>query len=138
MQGLWWNDVLAGMTLRLYVKFALGLVLLLCTVDAEAQRDRSQSSKRQRKVQVQKKQERAKAENAAFKAGRKQHWKAQDGATRKRWRKQRRAARRMRNGGGPDAWYKGIFQSKHPIPWPKRAANKVGNLFKRKRNRRSY
>ncbi len=96
MQGLWWNDVLAGMTLRLYVKFALGLVLLLCTVDAEAQRDRSQSSKRQRKVQVQKKQERAKAENAAFKAGRKQHWKAQDGATRKRWRKQRRAAKRMR------------------------------------------
>ena len=126
------------MTLRLYVKFALGLVLLLCTVDAKAQRDRSQSSKRQRKVQVQKKQERAKAENAAFKAGRKQHWKAQDGATRKRWRKQRRAAKRMRKGGGPDAWYKGIFQSKHPIPWPKRAANKVGNLFKRKRNRRSY
>ena len=75
-----------------------------------------QSAKYQRKVQVQKKQERAKAEKAAFKAGRKQHWKAQDGATRKRWRKQRRAAKRMRRGGGPESWYKGIFQSKHPIP----------------------
>lgn len=123
----------------LAVRWGLLMGLMLAgIVVCSAQRDRTQSAKYQRKVQVQKKQERAKAEKAAFKAGRKQHWKAQDGATRKRWRKQRRAAKRMRRGGGPESWYRGIFQSKHPIPWPKRAMNKVGNLFKRKHKRRQY
>jgi hypothetical protein len=119
----------------------LGLLVLLVFFAATlglTQQDRTQSAKYQRKVQMKLKQQREKEQNDAFRNGRKAHWKAQDRSTRKRWRKQRRAAKRMRKGGGPDSWYRGIFQSKHPIPWPKRAANKVGNLFKRKRQRRSY
>ena len=99
----------------------------------EAQRDRSQNPKRQRKAQMLMKQEREKKQNDAFRNGRKAHWKAQDRSTRKRWRAQRRAAKRMSRGGGPESWHSGIFKSRHPIPWTKRAANKIGNLFKSKR-----
>lgn len=119
----------------------LGLVmgmLFIVVVAGHGQRDRSQSAQYQRKVQMKLQKEREKEQNTAFRNGRKAHWKAQDRSTRKRWRAQRRAAKRMRRGGGPDNWYKGLFKSGRPIPWTKRAANKVGNLFKRKRQRRSY
>jgi len=114
------------------------LVLLTADMTAEAQRDRSQDPARQRKAQIKRQKERNDQKEAAFRQGRKDHWKAQDRSTRKRWRAQRRAAKRMRRGGGPDSWYKGLFRSGKPIPWTRRAANKVGNLFKRKRQRRSY
>ena len=114
------------------------LVLLTADVTAEAQRDRSQDPARQRKAQIKRQKERNDQKEAAFRQGRKDHWKAQDRSTRKRWRAQRRAAKRMRRGGGPDSWYQGMFRSGKPIPWTRRAANKVGNLFKRKRQRRSY
>ncbi|MCH1575313.1 MAG: hypothetical protein L7S67_03495 [Flavobacteriales bacterium] len=113
-------------------------LLLTFVATGQAQRDRTQSAKYQRKVQMKLKKERDKEQAQAFRNGRKTHWKAQDRSTRKRWRAQRRAAKRMRRGGGPDSWYKGLFKSGRPIPWTKRAANKVGNLFKRKRQRRSY
>lgn len=121
--------------------FRLGVLtglLLALAANCEAQRDRTQSAKYQRKVQMKLQKERDKEQAQAFRNGRKTHWKAQDRSTRKRWRAQRRAAKRMRRGGGPDSWYKGLFKSGRPIPWTKRAANKVGNLFKRKRKRRHY
>jgi len=114
------------------------LAFLLSGTTVDAQRERSQNPARQRKAQLKMKQEREKQNEALFREGRKAHWKSQDRSTRKRWRAQRRAAKRMRRGGGPDSWYKGMFRSGKPIPWTRRAANKVGNLFKRKRQRRSY
>lgn len=122
----------------LWKRWSVVCFCLLTVWTAQAQRDRSQNPKRQRKVQIKLQKEREQKENAAFKAGRKAHWKAQDRATRKRWRAQRRASKRMRRGGGPDSWYHGMFRSGKPIPWTRRAANKVGGLFKRKRQRRSY
>ncbi len=106
--------------------------------EAQAQRERSQNPKRQRQEQIKMQREREKKNESLFREGRKAHWKSQDRSTRKRWRAQRRAAKRMRRGGGPDSWYKGLFRSGRPVPWTRRAANKVGNLFKRKRQRRSY
>ena len=114
------------------------LVFLLSGTTVDAQRDRSQDPARQRKAQIKRQKERNDQKEAAFRQGRKDHWKAQDRSTRKRWRAQRRAAKRMRRGGGPDSWYQRMFRSGKPIPWTRRAANKVGNLFKRKRQRRSY
>ena len=111
---------------------------LLSPMEAHAQRERSQDPARQRKAQLKMKRDREKQNEVLFREGRKAHWKAQDKSTRKRWRAQRRAAKRMRRGGGPDSWYQGMFRSGKPIPWTRRAANKVGNLFKRKRKRRSY
>jgi hypothetical protein len=134
----WWNDVLTHMILRLALGWALTSIMLMGALQMEAQRDRSQNPKRQRKAQMQMKQEREKKQNDAFRNGRKAHWKAQDRSTRKRWRAQRRAAKRMSRGGGPESWHSGIFKSRHPIPWTKRAANKIGNLFKSKRKRRVY
>ena len=124
-------------TLSLRWGLLMGLLLAL-TSGCDAQRDRTQSAKYQRKVQMKLQKERQKEQDQAFRNGRKTHWKAQDRSTRKRWRAQRRAAKRMRRGGGPDSWYRGLFKSGRPIPWTKRAANKVGNLFKRKRKRRQY
>lgn len=106
--------------------------------EAFAQRERSQNPKRQRQEQIKMQREREKKNESLFREGRKAHWKSQDRSTRKRWRAQRRAAKRMRRGGGPDSWYEGMFRSGKPIPWTRRAANKVGSLFKRKRQRRSY
>lgn len=126
------------MTVRRILRWLPLLALLTADVTAEAQRDRSQDPARQRKAQIKRQKERNDQKEAAFRQGRKDHWKAQDRSTRKRWRAQRRAAKRMRRGGGPDSWYKGMFRSGKPIPWTRRAANKVGNLFKRKRQRRSY
>ena len=126
------------MTVRRILRWLPLLVLLTADVTAEAQRDRSQDPARQRKAQIKRQKERNDQKEAAFRQGRKDHWKAQDRSTRKRWRAQRRAAKRMRRGGGPDSWYQGMFRSGKPIPWTRRAANKVGNLFKRKRQRRSY
>lgn len=126
------------MTVRRILRWLPLLVLLTADVTAEAQRDRSQDPARQRKAQIKRQKERNDQKEAAFRQGRKDHWKAQDRSTRKRWRAQRRAAKRMRRGGGPDSWYQGMFRSGKPIPWTRRAANKVGNLFKRKRKRRSY
>jgi len=126
------------MNLRMAFGWALTCVLCVNTLQMEAQRERSQSPKRQRKAQMKMKQERAKKQDNAFREGRKAHWKAQDGATRKRMRSQRRAAKRMRRGGGPDSWYVGLFKSRHPVPWTQRASTKIGNLFKRKRKRRVY
>jgi hypothetical protein len=126
------------MTVRRILRWLPLLVLLTADVTAEAQRDRSQDPARQRKAQIKRQRERNDQKEAAFRQGRKDHWKAQDRSTRKRWRAQRRAAKRMRRGGGPDSWYQGMFRSGKPIPWTRRAANKVGNLFKRKRKRRSY
>ncbi|MGB0172132.1 MAG: hypothetical protein ACPF8Y_09145 [Flavobacteriales bacterium] len=126
------------MTVRRILRWLPLLVLLTADVTAEAQRDRSQNPARQRKAQIKRQKERNDQKEAAFRQGRKDHWKAQDRSTRKRWRAQRRAAKRMRRGGGPDSWYQGMFRSGKPIPWTRRAANKVGNLFKRKRKRRSY
>ena len=126
------------MTVRRILRWLPLLVLLTADVTAEAQRDRSQNPARQRKAQIKRQKERNDQKEAAFRQGRKDHWKAQDRSTRKRWRAQRRAAKRMRRGGGPDSWYQGMFRSGKPIPWTRRAANKVGNLFKRKRQRRSY
>ena len=126
------------MTVRRILRWLPLLVLLTADVTAEAQRDRSQDPARQRKAQIKRQKERNDQKEAAFRQGRKDHWKAQDRSTRKRWRAQRRAAKRMRRGGGPDSWYKGMFRSGKPIPWTRRAANNVGNLFKRKRKRRSY
>lgn len=114
------------------------LAFLLSGTTVDAQRDRSQDPARQRKAQLKMKQEREKKNEGLFREGQKAHWKAQDGTTRKRWRARRRAAKRMRRGGSPDSWFKGMFLSRKPIPWTRRAANKVGNLFKRKRQRRSY
>ena len=114
------------------------LAFLLSGMTVDAQRDRSQDPARQRKAQIKRQKERNDQKEAAFRQGRKDHWKAQDRSTRKRWRAQRRAAKRMRRGGGPDSWYQRMFRSGKPIPWTRRAANKVGNLFKRKRQRRSY
>ena len=114
------------------------LVFLLSGTTVDAQRDRSQDPARQRKAQIKRQKERNDQKEAAFRQGRKDHWKKQDKSTRKRWRSQRRAAKRMRRGGGPESWYQGLFRSGKPIPWTRRAANKVGNLFKRKRQRRSY
>lgn len=110
----------------------------MAPMDACGQRERGQNPARQRKAQLKMKRDREKQNEALFREGRKSHWKAQDRSTRKRWRAQRRAARRMRRGGGPDSWYQGLFRSGKPIPWTRRTANKVGNLFKRKRNRRQY
>ena len=124
------------MTVRRILRWLPLLVLLTADVTAEAQRDRSQNPARQRKAQIKRQKERNDQKEAAFRQGRKDHWKAQDRSTRKRWRAQRRAAKRMRRGGGPDSWYQGMFRSGKPIPWTRRAANKVGNLFKRKRKRR--
>ena len=126
------------MTVRRILRWLPLLVLLTADVTAEGQRDRSQDPARQRKAQIKRQKERNDQKEAAFRQGRKDHWKAQDRSTRKRWRAQRRAAKRMRRGGGPDSWYQGMFRSGKPIPWTRRAANKVGNLFKRKRKRRSY
>ena len=126
------------MTVRRILRWLPLLVLLTADLTAEAQRDRSQDPARQRKAQIKRQKERNDQKEAAFRQGRKDHWKAQDRSTRKRWRAQRRAAKRMRRGGGPDSWYQGMFRSGKPIPWTRRAANKVGNLFKRKRKRRSY
>ena len=126
------------MTVRRILRWLPLLVLLTADVTAEAQRDRSQNPARQRKAQIKRQKERNDQKEAAFRQGRKDHWKAQDRSTRKRWRAQRRAAKRMRRGGGPDSWYQGMFRSCKPIPWTRRAANKVGNLFKRKHKRRSY
>jgi hypothetical protein len=126
------------MTVRRILRWLPLLVLLTADVTAEAQRDRSQDPARQRKAQIKRQKERNDQKEAAFRQGRKDHWKAQDRSTRKRWRAQRRAAKRMRRGGGPESWYQGMFRSGKPIPWTRRAANKVGNLFKRKRQRRSY
>ena len=106
--------------------------------EALAQRERSQNPNRQRQEQIKMQPEREKKNESLFREGRKAHWKSQDRSTRKRWRAQRRAAKRMRRGGGPDSWYKGMFQSGRPIPWTRRAANKVGNLFTRNKKRRSY
>ena len=106
--------------------------------EAQAQRERSQNPNRQRQEQIKMQREREKKNESLFREGRKAHWKSQDRSTRKRWRAQRRAAKRMRRGGGPDSWYKGMFRSGRPIPWTRRAANKVGNLFKRNKKRRSY
>lgn len=119
---------------------AVWLTLLFASMgwEAQAQRERSQNPKRQRQEQIKMQREREKKNESLFREGRKAHWKAQDRSTRKRWRAQRRAAKRMRRGGGPDSWYKGMFKSGRPIPWTRRAANKVGNLFKGKRKRRSY
>jgi len=114
------------------------LLFFLAGNSAAAQRQRGQSTERQRQAQIDKQKEREKQQEKSFREGRKDHWKKQDRSTRKRWRAQRRAAKRMRRGGGPDSWYKGMFRSGRPIPWTRRAANKVGNLFKRKRQRRSY
>ena len=126
------------MTVRRILRWLPLLVLLTADVAAAAQRDRSQDPTRQRKAQIKRQKERNDQKEAAFRQGRKDHWKKQDKSTRKRWRAQRRAAKRMRRGGGPDSWYQGLFRSGKPIPWTRRAANKVGNLFKRKRQRRSY
>ena len=126
------------MTLRRILHWLPLLVFLWSGTAAEAQRERSQDPARQRKAQLKMKREREKQQEAAFRQGRKDHWNKQDRTTRKRWRAQRRAAKRMRRGGGPDSWYQGMFRSGKPIPWTRRAANKVGNLFKRKRQRRSY
>ena len=126
------------MTVRRILRWLPLLVLLTADVTAEAQRDRSQDPARQRKAQLKRPKERNDQKEAAFRQGRKDHWKKQDKSTRKRWRAQRRAAKRMRRGGGPESWYQGLFRSGKPIPWTRRAANKVGNLFKRKRQRRSY
>ena len=126
------------MTVRCILRWLPLLVLLSADVAAEAQRDRTQDPARQRKAQIKRQKERNAQKEASFRQGRKDHWKAQDKSTRKRWRAQRRAAKRMRRGGGPESWYKGMFRSGKPIPWTRRAANKVGNLFKRKRQRRSY
>ena len=106
--------------------------------EALAQRERSQNPNRQRQEQIKMQREREKKNESLFREGRKAHWKSQDRSTRKRWRAQRRAAKRMRRGGGPDSWYKGMFRSGRPIPWTRRAANKVGNLFTRNKKRRSY
>ena len=114
------------------------LAFLLSGTTADAQRERSQSPARQRNAQLKMKQEREKKNEGLFREGQKAHWKAQDGTTRKRWRARRRAAKRMRRGGSSDSWYQRMFRSGKPIPWTRRAANKVGNLFKRKRQRRSY
>lgn len=111
---------------------------MLPGLSASAQRQRGQSTERQRQEQIDKKKERERQQEKAFREGRKDHWKKQDRSTRKRWRAQRRAAKRMRRGGGPDSWYRGMFRSGKPVPWTRRTANKVGNLFKRKRQRRSY
>ena len=115
-------------------------VVVLLPVDLFGQRRRSVTVPRipsdSERFRSSSKRSANREENAAFNAGRKAHWKAQDRATRKRWRAQRRASKRMRRGGGPDSWYQGMFRSGHPIPWTRRAANKVGNLFKRKRKRR--
>ena len=124
-------------TLSLRWGLLMGL-LLAVTPGGRAQRDRTPRAKHQRQVQMTLQNERKKEQDQAFRNGRKTHWKAQDRSTRKRWRAQRRAAKRMRRGGGPDSWYRGLFKSGRPIPWTKRAANKVGNLFKRKRKRRQY
>ena len=126
------------MTVRRILRWLPLLVLLTADVTAEAQRDRSQDPARQRKAQIKRQKERNDQKEAAFRQGRKDHWKKQDKSTRKRWRAQRRAAKRMRRGGSPESWYQGLFRSGKPIPWTRRAANKVGNLFKRKRQRRSY
>ncbi len=112
--------------------------MLLCSTPMEAQRIKREKTANQRKDLLNRQKERNQQKEAAFRQGRKDHWKKQDRATRKRWRAQRRAAKRMRRGGGPDSWYQGMFRSGKPIPWTRRAANKVGNLFKRKRQRRSY
>ena len=126
------------MTRWFFLLFTCWAFGLMAPTDAWGQRERSQNPARQRKAQLKMKREREKKNEALFKEGRKAHWKAQDRSTRKRWRAQRRAAKRMRRGGGPDSWYKGLFRSGKPIPWTRRAANKVGNLFKRKRKRRHY
>ena len=126
------------MTARRILLWLPLLVFLWSGTAAEAQRDRSQDPERQRKAQIKRQKDRNDQKEAAFRQGRKDHWKKQDKSTRKRWRAQRRAAKRMRRGGGPDSWYQGLFRSGKPIPWTRRAANKVGNLFKRKRQRRSY
>lgn len=126
------------MTVRRTLLWLPLLVLLTADLAAVAQRDRPQDPARQRKAQIKRQKDRNDQKEAAFRQGRKDHWKAQDRSTRKRWRAQRRAAKRMRRGGGPDSWYQGMFRSGKPIPWTRRAANKVGNLFKRKRQRRSY
>ena len=114
------------------------VVFLWSGIPAEAQRDRAQDPAHQRKAQLKMKREREKQQESAFREGRKAHWKMQDKSTRKRWRAQRREAKRMRRGGGPDSWYKGLFRSGRPIPWTRRAANNVGNLFKRKNKRKAY
>ena len=127
-----------SMTKRQILSWLPFLVFLWSGIAAEAQRDRTQDPARQRKAQMKMKREREKQQESAFREGRKAHWKMQDKSTRKRWRAQRRASKRMRRGGGPDSWYKGLFRSGRPIPWTRRAANKVGNLFKRKHKRKAY
>ena len=84
------------MTVRRILRWLPLLVLLTADVTAEAQRDRSQDPARQRKAQIKRQKERNDQKEAAFRQGRKDHWKAQDRSTRKRWRAQRRAAKRMR------------------------------------------
>lgn len=126
------------MSLRRALTLLPFLALLLWSLPLEAQRIKREKTENQRKDLLDRQEQRNKQKEAAFRQGRKDHWKKQDRSTRKRWRAQRRSAKRMRRGGGPDSWYQGMFRSGKPVPWTRRTANKVGNLFKRKRQRRSY
>lgn len=116
----------------------LPLLLGGFSMDLAAQRDRSQNPKGQREHQIKQEREREKQKESAFRDGRKAHWKKQERSTRKRWRAQRRQAKRQRRTGRSEGWLASIFKPQRPIPWTRRAANKVGNLFKGKRKRRSY
>jgi hypothetical protein len=133
-----WNDEIPIMSWPRAFTLLPFMASLLWSHPMEAQRIKRESTAKQRQGQIDQQKDRNKEKEASFRQGRKDHWKAQDRSTRKRWRAQRKAAKRMRRGGGPDSWYKGMFKSGRPIPWTRRAVNKVGNLFKRKRQRRSY
>ena len=101
-------------------------LLLAVTSGCHAQRDRTQSAKYQRKVQMKLQKERQKEQDQAFRNGRKTHWKAQDRSTRKRWRAQRRAAKRMRRGGGPDSLVPGVVQIRTPHPMDQASGQQGG------------
>ena len=87
------------MTARRILLWLPLLVFLWSGTAAEAQRDRSQDPGRQRKAQIKRQKERNDQKEAAFRQGRKDHWKKQDKSTRKRWRWACRTPLASRNSG---------------------------------------